>query len=468
MPTRPLFPASMFTLVGLAVGLAGGCARYHALPLDARADQRALASPDMERITRAASRIQHPLLKPVHLAWARGLTPDQIAVAAVLGNPELRAVRDQRRVAQAQLLQAGLLPDPELSLEQERPTAGSPPDVTTGHSAQVGWPLSALWERGLQRRIARDQAGAVDLGIAWKEWQVAQAARLAAYELLALEVQAPLERQALAEARAASEALESAVRAGAAGTAEAAPARLAFDQERQRAQALAEALAQARQHLNGLLGLPPDAPTPLRAGVPLPGWQHLPSMAALLQGLGERRLDLLAFRQAYASRDAAYRLAVREQFPAIGILVGRALDPEGVATLSLGASLSLPFFNRNQGRIAGARASRRAIHDEFQARLFEARAQIAQILTRLGSMDAQIDAARDALGPLAATAQAYHAGLKAGTADRLADARAQMACLDQELLLARLQAERAALGIQLELASGAYLPGDGTTETKGP
>ena len=461
MPTRPRFHAGMFTLIGFAVSLAGGCARYHALPLDARADQRALASPDMERIRLDAARIHHPLLKPVHLVWARGLTPDQIAVVAVLGNPELRAVRDQRRVAQAQLLQAGLLPNPEFSIKQERPKAGSPPDITTGHSTQVGWRLDALWERGLKRQIAKDQAGSVDLGIAWKEWQVAQAARLAAYALLALEAQEPLEQKVLTEARAASEALASAVRAGVAGTAEAAPARLAFDQERQRAQAMEEALSQARQNLNGLLGLPPDAPTPLRSGGPLPAWKHLPSMAELLQGLGERRLDLLAFRQGYASRDAAYRMAVREQFPAIGILVGRALDPEGIATLSLGASLSLPFFNRNQGRIAEARASRRALHDAFQARLFEARAQIAQLLTRLGSMDAQIATAQDALGPLAASAQAYYAGLKAGTTDRLADARAQMACLDQELRVARLQAERAALGVQLELVSGAYLPGDG-------
>ena len=52
-----------------------------------------------------------------------GLSPDEAAVVAVLLNPALRAARAERGLAAAQLLRAGLLPNPELSGNLEFPIA---------------------------------------------------------------------------------------------------------------------------------------------------------------------------------------------------------------------------------------------------------------------------------------------------------------------------------------------------------
>ncbi|MDP9096717.1 MAG: transporter, partial [Pseudomonadota bacterium] len=43
------------------------------------------------------------------------LSPAEIAILAVQNSPDLRALRAKRGVSQAQVIQAGLLPDPVLS-----------------------------------------------------------------------------------------------------------------------------------------------------------------------------------------------------------------------------------------------------------------------------------------------------------------------------------------------------------------
>ncbi len=92
----------------LSAAFLAGCARFTPLPLP---DRTELPAPtDMARIRMAANRIAHPLLPPIHFDERDGLSPDEAAVLAVLLNPRLRVARDDRRIAAAQLLQAGLLP----------------------------------------------------------------------------------------------------------------------------------------------------------------------------------------------------------------------------------------------------------------------------------------------------------------------------------------------------------------------
>src|ERR1700694_2938008 len=53
-------------------------------------------------------------IRGVQLEFDIQLTVSEVAVLAVQNNPDLRAVRQQHGVAQAQLLQAGLLPNPQV------------------------------------------------------------------------------------------------------------------------------------------------------------------------------------------------------------------------------------------------------------------------------------------------------------------------------------------------------------------
>jgi hypothetical protein len=105
MCQRPIQNRARSTCDWVAVGVAlictlfSGCTKYAALPLD--------------RST--------PLASGVHLLQHTGFTlPERLGISeidrlVVENNPDLIAARAQRGVAEAQVLQAGILPNPSIS-----------------------------------------------------------------------------------------------------------------------------------------------------------------------------------------------------------------------------------------------------------------------------------------------------------------------------------------------------------------
>jgi biotin carboxyl carrier protein len=115
----------MFLLLGLTLAMLEGCATYHRMPLDPSAVSRQLQPPSMADIRILVKNIKHPILKPVRFNDRNRLSPDEAGVLAVFVNPELRAVRDQKGLAEAQLFQTGILPNPQISLNLDVSTGGS-------------------------------------------------------------------------------------------------------------------------------------------------------------------------------------------------------------------------------------------------------------------------------------------------------------------------------------------------------
>ncbi|HEY9074430.1 MAG TPA: TolC family protein, partial [Desulfobaccales bacterium] len=137
-----------------------GCATYHPLPLDKAAVDRALAPPALESISLKASQIHHPLLRPVNFDLRDGLSPDEAAVLAVIANPQLRALRDQKGLAQAQLIQAGILPNPQVSYSLDIPMAGATEGTVKAYGLGLSWDIISLLTRGVNLAAARNQAQA--------------------------------------------------------------------------------------------------------------------------------------------------------------------------------------------------------------------------------------------------------------------------------------------------------------------
>ncbi len=143
-----------------------GCTQYHSKPLNEQAVQQQLQTPSIEQLTIQAAKIKHPLLEPVKFNMEDGLSPDETAILAVLRNPQLRAVRDQHGIANAQLLQAGLLPDPQVSYSFSAPSGGT--DLGTNNAFGIGlnWQVTALiWRQNKITAAGKQQQG-VDLQIA--------------------------------------------------------------------------------------------------------------------------------------------------------------------------------------------------------------------------------------------------------------------------------------------------------------
>jgi hypothetical protein len=117
-------PGAPFFLVISAFLWLQCCTIYHPKPLDESAVAQGLNPPEMESVRIQAREINHPILKPVEIDFAKGLTADQAAIVAVIQNHDLRTERDRKGIAAAQLLQAGILPNPTFTYSTDFPTAG--------------------------------------------------------------------------------------------------------------------------------------------------------------------------------------------------------------------------------------------------------------------------------------------------------------------------------------------------------
>ena len=363
------------------------CTGYHALPLSSDAAEE---TPNMTRIRIAAQEFHHPILKPLDFDDRDGLSPDEAAVLAVLANPGLRAVRDQRAIAAGQVLQAGILPNPRLTYFMSIPTGAVPVGTVTEFGGTVLWDLQTLINRGARVDAAEARAEAVDLDIAWQDWQVAQAAKLAAYRLLTLRYQAQLATELSDFLTDNVTQMRQALQRGILTGLELSAAETAHNNARTNMLEIEKQVRQQQLVLNRLLGLPPDSAIPLERTVVLPARLVPPTLEWLLDGLEDRRLDLVALRQGYASQEATVRAAILSQFSNITIGFYDVRDLGNFYRPGPQISTDLPIFNRNQGNIAIERATRQKLFDEYTNRVFQTRNDIAKLLVTIQWLNDQV------------------------------------------------------------------------------
>src|SRR5438270_9319518 len=100
------------TMFAIAASLAG-CAHYEPSPL--RPSSVVLTEPNTALISADAQKIDRPYLAPEPINLSAPLTPNALAILAVLLNPDLKALRAKTGVTGGQGFAAGLLCD--LSLQ---------------------------------------------------------------------------------------------------------------------------------------------------------------------------------------------------------------------------------------------------------------------------------------------------------------------------------------------------------------
>ncbi len=437
---------------------ASGCTPYHPAPLTSESVAAALRPRSRAEVRYEAARLHHPILPPVVFrAQDDGLSPEQAAVFAVIANPSLRSVRDTRGLAGAQVIQAGILPNPQLSPSLDVPLGNAIPNVKSAYGLNLNWEVTALFARGAKLEAARAHAASVDLSVAWQEWQAAEAAKLAVYQLDSLRRQVALAREIEKGLRQSTDLLRQAVERHDKTEGDLAPIQAAAEQATSERLTLEQQQADARLALNHTLGLPPEAVVKLRPGPYLPSAaaaERLVSRAVLSGGLETRRLDLVALRLGYDSEEATLRAAVRAQFPKITLGLTRASDNSNLKSLGPNSVIDLPFFDRNQGNIAMEKATRQQLFDDYVARVYDARNDIARAAADLCFTTRREEAARAAIPILQRLASSYETEQSAGAVDALVASGARQSLDAKRLEAEKLRGDLAALDIALELASG--------------
>src|SRR5271170_2581632 len=394
-----------------------GCQKYEDKPLTPVLVDKALTTPSWQELRVEAQKTSSVQFPPTTLSPADGITPDTAAVLALLLNPSLRSMRDQHGEASAQLLQAGVLTNPQLTSSFAFVTGGYRTNTFNPYGIGVNWDVRQLIDRQARINSASYQLKQVDLEVAWQEWQTAQAARLAVYALAAAQIQLD---QALYAQQILNKNYAIALKADALRliTLDDLSAALAASQQ---ADALVltsrQQLQQSRLDLARAIGLPPNTVFTLNPAALLPTSAVIPDAADLQNNVENRRLDLMALHMGYQSQQEQLRVDILRQFPNVNIGFDQESDDTNVHTTGFGVNIDLPIFDQNQGQIALNAATRQALYDDFIARVFGARADIASAIMDIGSLEAQIAQARLAADKYAALAGLERRGLSAQSVD---------------------------------------------------
>ncbi|NIJ37526.1 outer membrane protein TolC [Sphingopyxis panaciterrae] len=443
---KRFWPSTLLLFLPLAA-----CAHYEPKPLitDPLAAS-SLNAPLAAIVSRDAIAIDRPYLKPVALDLSAPLDPNGVAILAVIANPDLKAQRARAGVNDAQVFAAGLLPDPTFSFGVDHILSG--PDPLDNIAGALGFSLGALRTQKVQRAQAIAEARQVRLDLAWAEWQTACNARLQAVRVLALE-------QALANASTSAEASEALLARylKAAGRGDISPdqvqsSRIAALDAQGNFRSAQTDLAAARSELHRLLGLPPDYALHL-SPAPLP--TTVPDAARLFSLAVAGRSDLDALRAGYDAQEAAVRRAILDQFPNLDLTINGARDTGGNKLLGPSIAFTLPLWNRNRGGIAVAEATREALREEYDARLFQTRAEIAAAVSGLAIARRQYETLRAGMPAVESFALASRRAAQRGDLAIATAEVAEQSLRDRQLLLLQSAQAIAEQTIALELLVGA-------------
>jgi outer membrane protein TolC len=422
-------------LIGACATLAG-CSSYRPEPLDR-----------MPNLAARASDLVGEGGRPIAL-------PD-LDRLVLRNNPDLRAARAKLGVATAQVIEADLLPNPQIGLSYPFYLAG--PNGSDAFSVSVAQDLRSILLRPTRLEIVGAAAAAINASLLWQEWQTLGKARLLLVDIVSGERAEKALQRNRKFLQERFDLTSAAIKQGNAPLATLSPDLVAVG-DIEKSYDVLERLQLSRRHqLNALLGLAPDAPLPLAGASETP---HIDAQRIRrdLANLADRRPDLIALQYGYRSEDAKLRQAILLQFPnlAIGLVGGR--DSSSIYSFGPQASFELPVFNRNEGAIAMEQATREELNREFNARLTAAAGEIGALQSEQALLARQLADIEPRLKEAHLIAGKAEAAFKQGLFDERAYVDTQVAQLMREE--EKIGVQQALLDGQVELATliGAGMP----------
>lgn len=330
------------------------------------------------------------------------LTLQQAILAAYANNPSLRASSHAIGIAEGGRIQAGVLPNPELSLSTEGTDRRSRVET-----AQITQTIELGGKRGARVAAAEQEqllaARSLDVRRATLRADV-----MAAYmEALTAQERVVLAEAALEIARRATNAASRRVTAGKISPVEQTRSSVAESAVRMElTQAMADR-ASARRRLAALMGISRAVEQPLQ--MPAIEFAAIPAMAEL-----EQRMSASPqLRQAEAQvgrQNAQVTIERSARIPDLSVTVGTQRDRErGGSEAVFGVSIPLPLFNRNQGNMLAALRRVDQARDELEAERLRLYQELADARQRAEVAQLQLDSLKTEMVP--AAQQAYDAAV---------------------------------------------------------
>ncbi len=444
---RPI-PCAAYTMANIVLMGLSGCATYSPEPL---AKSAAL----MPRISELRHNVpvSGPDTPPIDIDVTKALSVDQVGLLAVLNDPDLAIEQGQIDQAYADLISARTLPNPSLTAGVASLISG--PGSTPAYSASVMQDITSLITYKAKVAAARSSYDSVNAQLLWQEWQVAQQARLLTVQIYGGMQEIQIDTQ---EERILSDELKQIQEAAGGGNLD-----LTDEAPLQANLAAAQSsLASAKldylknwQELDALLGLQPD----VHFSINFPEIAPLPTdTASLLETLPNRRPDLVALRLGYESSEEKLRAAVLSQFPPLSFGASGGTDTSNILSIGPQLTVDLPIFDRNQGGIASAKATREILHAQYQAELDSTVGTVHALEAQLSALEGDLAYAESSADVAKTTLEKAASAYEDGSLDIRSFADYQTATLDRELDVTHLQTQLNSTRLALEIELGIGLP----------
>jgi outer membrane protein, heavy metal efflux system len=347
------FPRNRVGVWGRAVGAlliigAGGCASGHvATPAEVIARTGIPPRPaDAQGVA-----------LPPGITTDDGLTQEEAVAIALWNNADFQAQLANLGFARADLLDAGLLQNPVLSLLF--------PLGPKQLEATLRWPVEALWQRPKRVNAAQLAANSIAAGLEQTGLDLVADVKVAFIEAALAQERTVLADRSVTELDAIAMLMESRFQAGDIGRLEARTAAIDAARARQDAERARLDVALRANDLRARLGLALDDRTITLVMTPAPG-DACPAGPALLNDALAARPDVRAAELAVEAAGARIGWEKSRIVTLTAVLDSNSRGIDGFET-GPGLDFGLPIFNRNQGGVARAQAELQRAGSQYLA-----------------------------------------------------------------------------------------------------
>ncbi|WP_428937884.1 TolC family protein [Fontivita pretiosa] len=392
-------PAIRTTLMWCVAGVLAGCAT---VPRDAGfADVRAQTA---ERtggkrvVWNQGTEADADLQREVRSLLADELTVDEAVQIALLNNRNLQATCEDLGLAQAELVQAGLLNNPVFEFDPRWPTKSG---FRFSYELSVVQDFLDVLLRPLRKKVAEAEFQATRLRVTSIVLDVAAEAKAAFYRVQGAQQLVEMRRNVVAATEASADAAGRMHEAGNISDFDLVNERALYEQAKlELARAETEAI-EAREELNVLMGAW-GRDTEWRIEPKLP---ELPETEVDPTGLESlavaQRLDLATAWQQVQALARQLKLTGYSRMPFnMGVHSESEPDPGGPVTIGPHLEGQVPLFDQGQARVAAGRALLRQSQQRYAALAVEIRAQVRRFRARMLAARQQAEYYRRVVLPL--------------------------------------------------------------------
>lgn len=338
-----------------------------------------------------------PLIAPAQSLDARPeptglLTLPQAQALALERNATLSAARHERSAADGAYMQAGMRPNPEVSMLVEDTRR----DTRTS-TLLLNQPIELGGKRAARVAAAERARAAADAGFQESDAATRAAVTAAFYALLAAQEQQKLAAESATLAKRVADTVALRVKAGRISPVEETRARVAESNVRLELQRAKSAVVIARRQLAATWSS--HAPRFERAEGDLMRLPELPSQESLTERL-QQSPALERARQEIARRDALARVETSRRTPDVTLSLGVKRDEElGLNQAVIGVAMPLPFFDSNKGNVLEALRRADQARDELTAAETRLDGELMHAWQRLANARQEAQALRDDILP---------------------------------------------------------------------